>query len=648
MPWDTGLTGTARVIAETEECPLRVMAGPGTGKSYAMKRRVARLLESGEAPERILAVTFTRNAAASLVEDLHTLGVANCEDVRVGTLHAFCFSLLLEEEVFDYLDRVPRPLLSFNKSGVMQFESGVMLDDIVLAGNFGGKRDCTRRIRAFESAWARLQSETPGWPRDAVDRQFNTVLIDWLRFHKAMLVGELVPETLRFLRNNPTADILSAFDHVIVDEYQDLNKAEQELIDLLAGEGDMAIVGDVDQSIYSFRHANPEGIETFNEQHATTHDETLAECRRCPTRVVGMANYMICQNHNQQGVCRLQSKADNPEGIVRIVQWNTVAEETENVANYISHMVAMKGYAPKDILVLTPRRLLGYALRDRLSGLGVPVHSFYQEEALEGGSAQVGYILLSLIVNPEDRVALRWWLGEEHASGRASDYARLRLHCEQAGISPREALDAVAQGAVALPRMNGLLTRYGMLTAKLAQLQGLGLPELVDALFPDNDSSCRILRDVAVLALSDVDDAEKLFGRIKAHVTQPEVPEDVDYTRIMSLHKSKGLTSKVVIVTGCSQGMIPNLLKDGTPEERAASLKEQRRLFYVAITRCTEVLVISSALRMERKLGYKIGARLRPGRSAEGVAFASQFLAELGPEAPAPVAGQAWVASGYE
>lgn len=81
MSWDDGLTGTARDIAATNDNPLRVMAGPGTGKSFAMKRRVARLLESGQDPRRVLAVTFTRNAAASLVSDLHALGIDDCERV---------------------------------------------------------------------------------------------------------------------------------------------------------------------------------------------------------------------------------------------------------------------------------------------------------------------------------------------------------------------------------------------------------------------------------------------------------------------------------------------------------------------------------------------------------------------------------------
>jgi hypothetical protein len=125
MPWNDGLTGTALQIASTKETPLRVMAGPGTGKSFAMKRRVARLLEENANPRRILAVTFTRNAAASVFEDLLNLGVEGSDLILAKTLHAYCFGLLGQQEVFDFLGRVARPLVTFSQSGVLQFEGKV-------------------------------------------------------------------------------------------------------------------------------------------------------------------------------------------------------------------------------------------------------------------------------------------------------------------------------------------------------------------------------------------------------------------------------------------------------------------------------------------------------------------------------------------
>lgn len=617
------------------------MAGPGTGKSFAMKRRVARLLEGGQIARRILAVTFTRNAAASLVKDLRALGVPNCENVRAGTLHALCFALLSRQDVFDYLGRKPRPLVTFSKSGVLQFEAKAMLADLA-GGNFGPKRDCTKRIRAFEAAWARLQSEAPGWPLDAVDHQFQQALLGWLKFHGAILIGELVPEALRFLRNNPAAPDRSSYDHVIVDEFQDLNRAEQDLIDLLAGAGTRSIVGDVDQSIYRFRHANPDGITTYNATHAGTHDEVLDECRRCPSLVVAMADSLIGHNHPAGAGQRLRPLPGNPQGEVHIVQWSSVRAETEGLGSFIAKLISDNRATAKDILVLTPRRLLAYALRDRLKTLGVPVHSFYQEEALEENAAQRAFAILTLLVNEEDRVALRWWLGEGSPSNRTGAFKLLRELCEQEGISPRAALEGLISGQYTQKGVSALITKYSELKAHLAMLQGLSLADVVDQLMPSGDEDCAVLREAAILAVPDCEEVSDLFEYLRNHATQPEMPEEGEFVRIMSLHKSKGLTSKVVIVLGCSQGLIPFEKPDETPQERAAVLQEQRRLFYVALTRCTEILAISSATQMARDFAWKIGARVAPGSSQYARTVASQFLDELGPRAPASISGTNW------
>jgi superfamily I DNA/RNA helicase len=134
---------------------------------------------------------------------------------------------------------------------------------------------------------------------------------------------------------------------------------------------------------------------------------------------------------------------------------------------------------------------------------------------------------------------------------------------------------------------------------------------------------------------------------LRVTVTQPEMPQEGDFVRIMSLHKSKGLTSRAVIVAGCIRGLIPFEDRDATDEEQAAILLEQRRLFYVAITRCTEILVLSSALRLQRDFAFAIGARFHGWWNTVNT-IASQFLAELGPTASAARLGGAWRDAGYE
>jgi len=647
MSWDHGITGATLNIAQCTDNPLRVMAGPGTGKSFAMQRRVARLLEQENiAPGRILAVTFTRNAAANLVKDLISVGVSGCENIRSGTLHAFCFYLLAKQSVLAYVDRIARTLITFNKSGVAQFEYQPMLHDIDAQRNFGGKRKCTKRIRAFEAAWARLQHENPGWPIDIVDRRFQNELLDWLKFHKGLLIGELVPEALKYIRNNPGCPELSAFDHIIVDEYQDLNKAEQILLDILSNNSNLSIVGDIDQSIYAFRFANPTGIIDFLTRHPGMHDEPLQECRRCPKKVVVLADSLIRSNYPSLEGIRLTPKADNPDGEVHIVQWESVEQEAQGLAVYIQHLVNNRGFDPSDILVLSPRRILGYAIRNALKDLNINAHSFYHEEMLETLEAQKAFTLLSLLADPDDRVSLRFWLGLDSPSWNTSEYNKLRLHCESFGQSPREALDDIVAGRLSINRIIRIKRKYQELLSSIATMESLNLEELVNNLFPADIEWAKPLRETALFVINRVDTPPKLLNELRLQITQPEMPENGDFVRVMSLHKAKGLTNKVTIVAGCIEGLIPTVDPSQAPSVARANLEEQRRLFYVSMTRCKEILMLSSVQQLPIKLAYRIGARVR-GRQGVCSTIASRFFSELGPTSPTPIYGQDWISQGF-
>jgi DNA helicase II / ATP-dependent DNA helicase PcrA len=438
LSWNTGLTGKALSIAQTAASPLRVLAGPGTGKSFAIMRRVARLLEEGTGPERLLAVTFTRTAAADLRRELSRLGVPGSDKVDAGTLHAFCFRTLQQASVLAQTHRHPRPLVTFSEKGVMQFEAKPMLCD--LDARYGDQRQKSKRVLAFEAAWARLQWNTPGFVVQPLDQEFHDDLIEWLRYQEAMVLGELIPQTLAYLRANPTVPVLSAYDHVVVDEYQDLNRAEQDLIDLLASAGSLSIVGDEDQSIYRFRHANPDGIREFHTTHASTHDETLDECRRCPQLVVSMADHLIRRNHPAGTPPRLVPMAARPAGEVHIVQWDDLPAEIAGLAAYVKELTQVRSVAPADILILSPRKYVGYGLRDAMVAHGIPAHSFYNEEALDDAEAQHAFTLLTLVANPSDRVAYRCWLGFGSNDWRRGQYATLRAAATAANRPPRELL----------------------------------------------------------------------------------------------------------------------------------------------------------------------------------------------------------------
>lgn len=646
MSWDTDLTGQALAIAQSSANPLRVMAGPGTGKSFAMKRRAARLLEEGIDPTRILAVTFTRVAAEDIEHELHDLNIAGCEDIRAGTLHSFCFSVLHSGGVFELTGRVPRPLLCFTSRKVLYGEGAPLLEDLAITGRFGDKRNRTREIGAFEAGWARLQSDDPGWPTNALERQFHQELLGWLRFHRAILIGELVPLTLNYLRSNPSAAELAAYDHVIVDEFQDLNKAEQVLIDVLAHNGELFLVGDADQSIYRFRYAHPQGIQEFGDTHPNTHDEPLDECRRCPQRVVRMADHLIQNNHVADDGHHLVPRAENAEGEVRIVQWESLEEEASGLAGFIKHLIDNRNYSPGEILVLSTRRLIGRRIRDLLCEKDIQTHSYYYEEIIKSQEAQLALSLLSLLADQEDRVALRFWLGYGSPSWRRGQYSNLRQHCENSGLSPWEALEQLKDEQITIARTNQLVARFQKLLAQIQLLDGLSILELIDQTFPPAEDWAGPIREAVLLEIENEDDPKDLHDLVVRIATQPESPEEGDFVRVMSIHKSKGLTSKVVIIAGCIQGVIPFEDRDETPAEQVLTLQEQRRLFYVAITRCKELLLLSSFARLEQSVAYSLGARFR-GYGQVVQTIASPFLSELGPHAPAAQSGRDWESGGY-
>jgi superfamily I DNA/RNA helicase len=199
---------------------IHVLAGPGTGKTFSMMRRIQRWLEAGVAPQRILAVTFTRTAARDLKDQLARMAIPGAEGVRASTLHSLAYSVLVQDEVFEATGRSPRALFSYE---VRQ----LILD---LRERHGGIRRVKSLLRAFEAGWARLQRDPIVPPADAGEAALQADLLDWLRYHRAILIGELVPLALAYARRNPASTVLPSFDHIVVDEYQDLNRADQTLV----------------------------------------------------------------------------------------------------------------------------------------------------------------------------------------------------------------------------------------------------------------------------------------------------------------------------------------------------------------------------------------------------------------------------------
>jgi superfamily I DNA/RNA helicase len=634
MPWNDNLPPwtPAFAIAASVHRRIRVLAGPGAGKSFAMKRRVARILEvENVPPQRALAVTFTRVAAEDLHRELASLGVSGANALNGRTLHSLAMTILMRQHVLAALGRVPRPL--------NEFELEPLLAD--LSNLHGNKHERRRLMRAYGAGWARLQTQQPGFARTAAEQAFVNDLIDWLVLHEAMLIDEIIPHLFQYLNSNPGAPERTEFSHVLIDEYQDLNRAEQDVLRYLSDRSAVCIIGDDDQSIYSFKHAHPDGIRQWHTLHATD-DHSIGECRRCPTTVVRMANALIARNADRIQGRAMVERVANGAGEVVIRQYATADAESAAVAAKIGLLI-QAGVHPREIIVLAQRATFAAPIFERLRAQGIPTKSYYAETELDTMEAQERFAILKLILNNEDRVALRWLLGRDHASWRANQYARLLTRVRQDGTSPWATLSNMAAGIISIPNTAQLLDRFEEMRAEITALAAAPDLDQFIRLWMRADPNTQLLAEAVARARQEATTIPELFDRLYAAITQPEIPLEVAEVRVMSLHKSKGLSSPYVFIVGCVEGLLPARPDSAlSAQERLAKLQEDRRLFYVGITRVkadppTRVgyLALTYAQTMSAAAAFQ--SQIAPVRVNGGVAHlqASRFIAEMAPHAPA-------------
>lgn len=636
--WSDGLEGDALRMASSEAGRIKALSGPGTGKTYVTMRRVQRLLQEGADPGRIMAVTLTRTAAEDLKRSLAKLGVEGADRVVARTLHSHCFSILRRSHVLKATRVVPRILAAF--------ETTLLLRD--LDGDFGDLDERRRTLRLFAAAWSDgAQGHAPGEPVEDLDQRFQDELIRWLRWHRGMLLEELVPQALRYLRLDPLAPERGEFEHVLVDEYQDLNRADQAVVELLSEKGRLSVVGDDDQSIYGFRFAFPDGIRDF----AADEEVQFMECRRCPGAVVRLANALVGRNVDRSKP-DLELLPGSPEGEVHHVRFATAEEEADAIAEFIDERISAGRIQAGDCLVLVNSRRHGRRIRAALLDRGIPAESFFREEALDTEAAREALSLLTLRLDPADRVALRVWLGFDSPDGRTKAYRRLWRVADEAGADVSEVLEQIRTNQVNVPHSQWILARWIELKERLAEIEPLeeDPAALVEAHLPEGDEELASLRAAALLALEarGPDEPPAEFpSAVRYQVGQPDVPFDANFVRVMSLHRSKGLTARLVAIAGLVEGLVPKEPpKDFTMEEQRDHAEEQRRLLYVGITRSSDTLVLSSfgslPFAEAKRYGVTFGGVARRGDDLDVRTIPSPLLAELGPTLPPAVAGDLW------
>jgi DNA helicase-2/ATP-dependent DNA helicase PcrA len=254
-------------------------------------------------------------------------------------------------------------------------------------------------------------------------------------------------------------------------------------------------------------------------------------------------------------------------------------------------------------------------MRDALNNAGVRAHSFLQEEILEGNAenpdecqAQQAYALLNLLADKHDRVALRCWCGCGTGTRRSGPWSNFRAHCEKTGLQPSDAMERIDDGDLVVPGTQNLMPTFREARRLVGLFGELAGGELVDTVFPEDEAWSAAIRSLIASFNKDWTGATQLRDHLGVVITQPELPTDVEYVRVMSLHKSKGLTADLVVVADLIEGLIPRVDKDLPEADQDQQLCEQRKLFNVAITRTKQVLVLSSVARPRKEVAFKVGA----------------------------------------
>lgn len=631
MTWDAELTPEQRTAASYVGSDARLLAGPGTGKTLVLSRRVQYLTEVRNVPaEEILALTFTRAAAYELCQRV-TATLGQLPTPRVSTLHSFALRQLLRNS--RRLTTLPQPLRVADDWE----ERNVILEDIKAILQLSRIDDARDLFNALSSDWETLAADqgklTP-------DPRFVGAWLEHRSVFGYTLRAELVYQLKRALEQLPDFQLEAPTRHLLVDEYQDLNKCDLEVIRSLSGRGaELFVAGDDDQSIYGFRKAHPEGIRNFPQEYPGAVDLPLRECKRCDGEILRLGEFVA--NLDPRRIKKgTRPETGRPSGEVALLSFKTNYTEAEYIAALCRDLIQEQGVPPHEILIL---------LRvDTYGAFSKPLSEAFQRaqvpNAIDPASrspldSPPGRQLLAsirLLANREDHLSwvtllqLRRNRFGDKAQRALYEYARVR------GLTIAAAIRQIANDPSLLPRYGGpLATEVSAVDSLLnAAQQAIGV-------FPGGQPSLdRVLIGIAGLVLPQasqdavtylLDVAAKAGATslsdllVALQVTRVDIEPEIEQGKVnvLTMHKAKGLTAAAVIIVGVEDEHIPGR-QDHEPE-----LGDERRLLFVSLTRAKRMLFLTyseNRLGQQRRLGKNPGS---PKRSL------TQFLRHV-PLKPTP------------
>lgn len=632
----------------TTEGPLLVLAGAGTGKTRVITYRVAHLIEK-EVPRRaILAVTFTNKAAAVMKERIGELlrsSGFDASEVWISTFHSFCARLLRREAVNAGL---PRDFAIFDdddqtaavKRTLMQLDLPAddypprsMRAQISHAKNHG--------ITPEEmQASAEIARDEERKEVAKVFRAYN----EMLRKASALDFDDLLLRAVELLQQNASvrAAWSSRFQYLMVDEFQDINAAQEELVRLLAGtRKNVCVVGDEDQSIYSWRGARAGNLKRFTADFPGAKIIRLEENYRSTQKILDAAAAVVRNNSERLGKT-LQATLGSGDGL-RFFEAQDSYAEAEFVVGEISS--AIRNDPDARVAVLYRTGAQSRSFEEVLRRLGIRYRvvggfSFYERAEVRNALAYV-----RLLLHPDDDVALLRVLNVPPRGIGAATVAMLETSARETGKSLWEVIRA-GEFATGKKLSNALNSFREIIERLQEECAGLPPAQLIERVLERSGYLTYVEQQDNLEHTARTDNLRELSNAMAEATEQGQTLEDVldaaalvadsdEYdptipVSLMTLHSAKGLEFDAVFLAGLEEGLLPHTRSGSNLSE----IEEERRLFYVGMTRAKQSLAISRAIYRrsygEDRLRASTPSRFLAEIPAELIEAASGSLAEPG------------------
>jgi len=584
--------------------PLLILAGAGSGKTRVLTRRIAHLLHTGVRPENILSVTFTNKAAEEMRARIADLVGPDARRLWVSTFHSSCARILRSEA----------QNLGYERNYVIYDDDDQLrlLKTILVDLRIDKKMHPPRKFRGqIDRAKNKLKGPDDLLDEHPAGANFLRVYREYearLRASNAMDFNDLVNNVVLLFRTVPEAleRWQSRFHYILVDEYQDTNKAQFELIRALAkARQNVAVVGDDDQSIYSFRGADISNILSFEEHYPKAKVVLLEQNYRSTSRILKAATAVV-KNNNGRKEKELWTEAGEGESIRLIVGADEEHESRQIVDETLRLMAS--GIKPAEIAMIyrtnAHSRPLEQALgRHRLPFVLVGARRFYERREVKDILAY-----LKLVVNPVDDMSLLRIVNVPRRGVGTKATETLRARASELGVGLLAAVKdlggertklqrAYRDFSIAIERWQEAALRLapGELVSLIAEESGYAealRAEESDEAMGRLQNIEELSRDVADTELHDAHPLERLqayLDRVSLSAQADDLPTDGGKITLMTTHLAKGLEYKVVFVVGMVEGVFPHS-RSATLERE---LEEERRLAYVAFTRAMERLYLT-------------------------------------------------------